>query len=35
MNSGRIEAVGTEADLRRNSALYRRLHEIHYQRESA
>jgi ABC-type multidrug transport system fused ATPase/permease subunit len=35
MNAGRIEAVGTEADLRRSSSLYRRLHEIHYQRESA
>ncbi len=35
MNAGRIEAVGTEAELRRSSALYRRLHEIHFQRESA
>jgi subfamily B ATP-binding cassette protein MsbA len=35
MNSGRIEAVGTETELRRNSSLYRRLHEIHFQRESA
>jgi len=35
MNAGRIEAVGTEAELRRNSSLYRRLHEIHFQRESA
>ncbi len=35
MNAGRIEAVGTESELRRNSALYRRLHEIHFQRESA
>jgi ABC-type multidrug transport system fused ATPase/permease subunit len=35
MNSGRIEAVGTDAELRRTSALYRRLNEIHYQRESA
>ena len=35
MNAGRIEAVGTEGELRRNSSLYRRLHEIHFQRESA
>jgi ABC-type multidrug transport system fused ATPase/permease subunit len=35
MNSGRIEAVGTDAELRRTSPLYRRLHEIHFQRESA
>ncbi len=35
MNAGRIEAAGTEHELRRNSALYRRLHEIHFQRESA
>ena len=35
MNAGRIEAVGTEAELRRMSSLYRRLHEIHFQRESA
>ncbi len=35
MNAGRIEAVGTESELRRNSTLYRRLHEIHFQRESA
>ena len=35
MNAGRIEAVGTEAELRRNSALYRQLYEIHFQRESA
>jgi ABC-type multidrug transport system fused ATPase/permease subunit len=35
MNSGRIEAVGTDAELRRSSPLYRRLHEIHFQRESA
>lgn len=35
MNNGRIEAVGTESELRRNSSLYRRLHEIHFQRESA
>lgn len=35
MNSGRIEAVGTEAELRRSNPMFRRLHEIHYQRESA
>ncbi len=35
MNAGRIEAVGTDAELRRTSLLYRRLHEIHFQRESA
>ena len=35
MNEGRIEAVGTEAELRRSSPLFRRLHEIHFQRESA
>lgn len=33
MNRGRIEAVGTEAELRRSSPLYRRLHEIHFQRD--
>jgi subfamily B ATP-binding cassette protein MsbA len=35
MNAGRIEAVGTDGELRRSSLLYRRLHEIHFQRESA
>jgi ABC-type multidrug transport system fused ATPase/permease subunit len=35
MNGGRIEAVGTDAELRRSSLLYRRLLEIHFQRESA
>ncbi|HMB05223.1 MAG TPA: ABC transporter ATP-binding protein [Isosphaeraceae bacterium] len=35
MNAGRIEAVGTDSELRRSSPLYRRLHEIHFQRESA
>jgi subfamily B ATP-binding cassette protein MsbA len=35
MNAGRIEAVGTDAELRRTSPLYRKLHEIHFQRESA
>ena len=35
MNNGQIEAVGTESELRRNSSLYRRLHEIHFQRDTA
>jgi ABC-type multidrug transport system fused ATPase/permease subunit len=35
MNAGRVEAVGTDAELRRTSPLYRRLHEIHFHRESA
>ena len=35
MNAGKIEAVGTESELRRSSSLYRKLHEIHFQRESA
>ncbi len=35
MNDGQIEAVGTEAELRRTSPLFRRLHEIQYHRESA
>ena len=35
MNAGRVEAVGTDAELRKTSTLYRRLHEIHFQRESA
>ena len=35
MNAGRIEAVGTDSELRRTSPLYRRLHEIQFQRESA
>jgi ABC-type multidrug transport system fused ATPase/permease subunit len=35
LNEGRVEAVGTEADLRRTSPLYRRLYEIHFHRESA
>ncbi len=30
MNGGRIEAVGTDHELKSTSALYRRLHEIHY-----
>lgn len=35
MNAGRIEAVGSDAELRRTSALYRRLHEAYGQRMSA
>ncbi len=35
MNEGRIEALGTELELRRSSPLFRRLHEIHFQRDSA
>ncbi len=35
MHSGRVEAIGTDAELRRTSSLYRKLHEIHFQRESA
>jgi ABC-type multidrug transport system fused ATPase/permease subunit len=35
MNSGRIEAIGSDTELRRSSNLYRRLLEIHTQRESA
>lgn len=35
MNAGKIEAVGTDAELRKNSPLYRKLNEIHFQRESA
>ena len=35
MNDGQVEAVGTDAELRRTSGLYRKLHEIHFQRESA
>jgi ATP-binding cassette, subfamily B, bacterial MsbA len=34
-NAGRIEAVGTDSELRRSSPLYLRLQEIHFQRESA
>ena len=30
LKAGRIEAVGTDQELKRTSALYRRLHEIHY-----
>ena len=35
LDDGRIDAVGTDAELRRSSTLYRRLHEIQYHRESA
>ena len=35
MNQGRIEAIGTEDELRLGNTMFRRLHEIHYQRESA
>jgi ABC-type multidrug transport system fused ATPase/permease subunit len=35
MNEGRIEALGTELELRRSSPLFRRLNEIHFQRDSA
>jgi ABC-type multidrug transport system fused ATPase/permease subunit len=33
IDEGRIVAVGTDAELRRSSPLFRRLHEIHYHRE--
>ncbi len=35
VNSGRIEAVGNDQELRRSSALYRRLYDIHYHRATA
>ena len=35
IDRGRIEAVGNDQELKRSSALYRRLHEIHYQRDTA
>jgi ATP-binding cassette, subfamily B, bacterial MsbA len=35
MNAGRVESLGTDSELRRSSSLYRKLNEIHYQRESA
>ena len=35
MDAGRIVAVGTDAELRHSSPLYRRLHEIQFRRESA
>jgi ABC-type multidrug transport system fused ATPase/permease subunit len=35
IDRGQIEAVGTDLELKRTSALYRRLHEIHYHRDTA
>jgi ATP-binding cassette, subfamily B, bacterial MsbA len=35
LDDGRISAVGTDHELKRSSPLYRRLHEIHYHRETA
>jgi ABC-type multidrug transport system fused ATPase/permease subunit len=35
LDDGRIDAVGTDSELRRSSTLYRTLHEIQYHRESA
>ncbi len=35
IDRGRIEAVGTDIELKRTSGLYRRLHEIHYHRDTA
>ncbi|AMV36851.1 ABC transporter ATP-binding protein [Planctomyces sp. SH-PL62] len=35
IDDGRIAAVGTDQELKRSSPLYRRLHDIHYHRESA
>ncbi|RUL82074.1 ABC transporter ATP-binding protein [Tautonia sociabilis] len=35
MNEGKIEAVGTESELSRSSALFRRLIELQYRRASA
>jgi subfamily B ATP-binding cassette protein MsbA len=35
LDDGRIAAVGTDHELKRSSPLYRRLHEIHYHRETA
>jgi ATP-binding cassette, subfamily B, bacterial MsbA len=35
IDAGRIQAVGTDHELKRTSPLYRRLHEIHYSRETA
>jgi ABC-type multidrug transport system fused ATPase/permease subunit len=34
LNAGRVEAVGSDHELKRTSALYRRLHEIQYHRET-
>ena len=33
LEAGRVEAVGTDQELKRTSALYRRLHEIHYHQD--
>lgn len=30
LNAGKVEAIGTDHELKRTSSLYRRLHEIHY-----
>ena len=35
IDDGRVAAVGTDLELKRSSPLYRRLHEIHYHRETA
>jgi ATP-binding cassette subfamily B protein/subfamily B ATP-binding cassette protein MsbA len=35
LNGGRLEAVGTHAELLRSSTAYQRLHEAHFQRLSA
>jgi len=35
IDDGRVAAVGTDQELKRSSPLYRRLHDIHYHRESA
>ncbi len=35
LDGGRIEAVGSDQELKKSSALYRRLHEIHYHLEPA
>jgi subfamily B ATP-binding cassette protein MsbA len=35
VNEGRIEAIGTDQELKRASGLYLRLHEIHYHGEAA
>ncbi len=35
IDAGKVAAVGTDAELMRASPLYRRLHDIHYHRESA
>jgi ABC-type multidrug transport system fused ATPase/permease subunit len=35
LNEGRIECMGTDHELKSTSALYRRLHEIHYHRDTA